>query len=381
VFHHAPNVAVTDRDEEYHALLDTGDNSSFISTKKVQELGLEIYASSAGVKNGDGSKQLSPGTVQITFSIRHRFKTTAQFRVINLDLFDMIIGMDLFLRHQFTFEYDPFRVSAICPDTHSQTVRRVNLPICLLSRRDDKGRDCSTYVRDNFELKEVCRQISRKEGQSFTEDDVLVLMRDDADCLSYTMLAQNIMDQATSSSHEEFISWSHALLSDLKGVWHDDEAVVDVTGNGPSGNADDVSERERESRFAAPSASIHSSREQQFKAKIAEDFPNLCSDSLPLDGPSATLPNGEFYSVKLKLKPGIEPQGRRPFRIPEAYREELDNTISDLLKYKLIEPCESPYSNPIFLVPKPGSPTVHTPGCAFSGMGGGGIVLLSQIHF
>jgi hypothetical protein len=68
------------------------------------------------------------------------------------------------------------------------------------------------------------------------------------------------------------------------------------------------------------------------------------------------LPNGELYSVKLKLKQGVEPQGRRPFRIPEAYREELDNTISDLLKYKLIEPCESPYSNPIFLVPKPRRP-------------------------
>ena len=118
---------------------------------------------------------------------------------------------------------------------------------------------------------------------------------------------------------------------------HDDETAVN--DNGLSGKDEDVSERERESRFVAPSASMHSSREQQFKAKIAEDFPNLCSDSLPLDGPSATLPNGELYSVKLKLKPGIEPQGRRPFRIPEAYREELDNTISDLLKYKLIEPC------------------------------------------
>ena len=173
---------------------------------------------------------------------------------------------------------------------------------------------------DNLELKDVCRQISRKEGQPFTEDDVLVVMRDDADCLSYTMLIQNIMDQAASSSHDEFVSWSHALLSDLKGVRHDEEAAVDVTGDGHSGNADDVSERERESRFAAPSASVHGLREQQFKAKIAEDFPNLCSDSLPLDGPSATLPNGELYSVKLKLKPGIEPQGRRPFRIPEAYR-------------------------------------------------------------
>jgi len=126
VFHHASSrVSVPDRDEEYRALLDTGANSSFISTKKVQELVLEIYASSAAVKNGDGSKQLSPGTVQITFSIGHRFKTTTRFRVINLDLFDMIIGMDLFLRHQFMFEYDPFRVSAICPGTHFH--RKTNL--------------------------------------------------------------------------------------------------------------------------------------------------------------------------------------------------------------------------------------------------------------
>ena len=98
---------------------------------------------------------------------------------------------------------------------------------------------------------------------------------------------------------------------------------------------------------------MHAEREQQFRVQIVEDYPNLCSDSLPLEGPSATLPNGQPYSVKLKLKSGVEPQGRRPFRIPEAYRDEHENTISDLLKYKLIEPCESPYSNPIFLVPKP----------------------------
>lgn len=79
------------------------------------ELGLEIYASSAAVKNGDGSKQLSPGTVQVTLSIGSRFKITAQLRVINLDLFDVIIGMDLFLRHQFTFAYDPFQITALAP--------------------------------------------------------------------------------------------------------------------------------------------------------------------------------------------------------------------------------------------------------------------------
>jgi hypothetical protein len=59
----------------------------------------------------------------------------------------------------------------------------------------------------------------------------------------------------------------------------------------------------------------------------------------------------------LKLKPGVEPQGRRAFRISDACREELDYTISDLLKYELVEPCESPYSNPIFFVPKQRRPS------------------------
>ena len=53
------------------------------------------------------------------------------------------------------------------------------------------------------------------------------------------------MDQAASSSHEEFVSWSHALLSDLKGVRHDDETAVN--DNGLSGKDEDVSERERDS--------------------------------------------------------------------------------------------------------------------------------------
>jgi hypothetical protein len=77
VLHHTPRLSANDRNEEYRALLDTGANSSFISTKRVKELGLEIDAFSGAVKNGDGSKQLSPGTVQVTFSIGSRFKTTA----------------------------------------------------------------------------------------------------------------------------------------------------------------------------------------------------------------------------------------------------------------------------------------------------------------
>ena len=61
----------------------------------------------------------------------------------------------------------------------------------------------------------------------------------------------------------------------------------------------------------------------------------------------------------------MEPESRRAFRIPEAYRAEMRKTIDDLLKYKLIEPSVSPYSNPVFLVPKPPRPDGSYAGLRF----------------
>ena len=93
--------------------------------------------------------------------------------------------------------------------------------------------------------------------------------------------------------------------------------------------------------------------------------PDLCSDSLPLEGPSATLPDGTPYKVRLQLKEGREPRTRKPFRIPEAYREEFRKTIDDLVKDKLIEPSVSPFVNPAFLVPKPPKPDGSYAGLRF----------------
>jgi hypothetical protein len=59
--------------------------------------------------------------------------------------------------------------------------------------------------------------------------------------------------------------------------------------------------------------------------------------------------DGSPFRVKLRLKEGIEPQGRCPYRIPESYRPEMDKTIAKLLEFKLIEPSISHYSNPVFL--------------------------------
>ncbi len=92
--------------------------------------------------------------------------------------------------------------------------------------------------------------------------------------------------------------------------------------------------------------------EDSFRARVISEFPSLCADSLPHDGPAARQLDGSPFRVKFRLKEGIEPQGHRPYRIPERCRPEMEKTIAKLLEFKLIEPSISHYSNPVFLVPR-----------------------------
>jgi hypothetical protein len=98
---------------------------------------------------------------------------------------------------------------------------------------------------------------------------------------------------------------------------------------------------------------VSSEAEASFRQKVTSEFPSLCADSLPPDGPAARLLDGSVFRVKLCLKVGVQPQGRRPYRIPESYRPEMEKSIAKLLEFKRIEPSSRQYSNPVFLVPKP----------------------------
>jgi hypothetical protein len=92
--------------------------------------------------------------------------------------------------------------------------------------------------------------------------------------------------------------------------------------------------------------------EDSFRTRVISEFSSLCEDSLSHDGPTPRQLGGSPFRVKLCLKEGIEPQGRRPYRIPEIYPSEMEKTVTKLLEFKLIDPSISHYSNPIFLVPK-----------------------------
>lgn len=54
----------------------------------------------------------------------------------------------------------------------------------------------------------------------------------------------------------------------------------------------------------------------------------------------------------IKLMPGSLPKRQKPYRIPEALREEVDRQIDELLQLGLIVPSESEYAHPIVCVSK-----------------------------
>ena len=318
-----------------------------------------IVADPRVVSNGDGSQQISPGFVTVTFQIGLRFKARAQLRVINLDRFDMIIGMDLIRNYKIEMRWDPFRLEApaqdgsnlppdpqpkssppnschlqaIMPGSSSRKLERVCLPICVVESSDQDGNDTSAYCVTAEEF-----QLTTK-ALGYDNDEVLAVIPGNDNILRYHSLRAELSSLFNSSSDaEDFREKCHDFLANLKSTNQTD--FTSSPGEGTSG-------------FIAPSVHAHAEKEQQFRRFLTKKYPDLCADTLPENGPQAKWPDGTQPEIRLRLKEGKFPQSRRQFRIPEAQREHLTKTINELLQYKLIQPSLSPYSNPVFLVPKP----------------------------
>jgi hypothetical protein len=63
--------------------------------------------------------------------------------------------------------------------------------------------------------------------------------------------------------------------------------------------------------------------EQKFRETLFKDYADSCSDTLPQNGPAACLPGEPQHKVKLKLKEGAQIRSKKPYRIPEVYRDDL----------------------------------------------------------
>jgi len=69
--------------------------------------GWNVHADPIVVKNGDGSSQISPGTVRVRVQIGARFHALLTLRVINLARFQVIIGLDTIRAHHISLIWDP----------------------------------------------------------------------------------------------------------------------------------------------------------------------------------------------------------------------------------------------------------------------------------
>jgi RNase H-like domain found in reverse transcriptase/Reverse transcriptase (RNA-dependent DNA polymerase) len=69
-----------------------------------------------------------------------------------------------------------------------------------------------------------------------------------------------------------------------------------------------------------------------------------------MDGDPYTQTN--LYDQSIRLKPETTPIYRKPYRIPQSQKQEIDKQVNELLRQKIIEPAASEWSSPILLVPK-----------------------------
>ncbi len=281
---------------EYQALFDCDATTTFGSKSLfVDKLGFKPSGKYVTVKNGDDRSQFSMGSVKVTMSIGCNFKEA-------------------------TISYSNLRG----PANVSRDPRRVNLPICINSLKDAEGHDASHYLCDVQNFRAECAI------QRLSEEETLVLVPDENDAFSYRQFLLQLAEMKDQVEADDFVNLLTKVvdvqLSERKELIKDDKVTTGDTTDG---------------------------LEDSFHARVIREFPSLCVNSLSHDGPVARQLHGSPFRVKLRLKEGVEPQGRHPYRIPESYRPEMEKTIANLLEFKLIEPSISHYSNPVFLVPKP----------------------------
>lgn len=80
---------------------------------------------------------------------------------------------------------------------------------------------------------------------------------------------------------------------------------------------------------------------------------NICAkyaDIFHLPGDKLTTTN--LFKQSIKLKPGTNPIYKKPYRLPQAQKSEIEKQIQDLLENDIIEEAQSSWSAPLLIVPK-----------------------------
>ena len=67
-----------------------------------------------------------------------------------------------------------------------------------------------------------------------------------------------------------------------------------------------------------------------------------------------SLPPLRNKQRQIVLKENSEPVSVRPYRYPQIQKEEIEKLVDEMLQAGIIQPCQSPFSNPVLLVKKDG---------------------------
>lgn len=86
--------------------------------------------------------------------------------------------------------------------------------------------------------------------------------------------------------------------------------------------------------------------EQNSIEKICAKF----ADVFHLPGDKLTVTN--LYKQSIHIKPNTQATYKKPYRLPQVHKEEINRQISQMLKDDIIESAQSEWSSPVLLVPK-----------------------------
>ncbi len=131
----------------------------------------------------------------------------------------------------------------------------MNLPIYINSLKDDEGHDDNHYLCDVQKFRSECVI------QGLPEEEALVLIPDENDAFSYRQMMMQ--------------------LAEMKDQVETDDIVTVLT------KVVDVRLSERKELVKDSKVSTDDGLEDSFRVRVIREFPSLCTDSLPHDGPAA----------------------------------------------------------------------------------------------
>ena len=129
----------------------------------------------------------------------------------------------------------------------------MNLPICINSLKDDEGHDTIHYLCDVQNFRSECV------NQGIPVEEALVLVPDENDAFSYRQVLMQIAEMKNQVEVDDIVT----LFT----------KVVDV-------QLPDWKELVKDSKVATDDG-----LEDSFRSRVIREFPSLCADSLPHDGP------------------------------------------------------------------------------------------------